>query len=88
MVDDAGDINHPIIKTERKHSKAAERVQKSFDRLLVLILTNVGISLLEDWLREITTRLKCRQEKMSSRTSQNFKTLELRQFDVLSNRSK
>lgn len=41
VVDDAGDINHPIIKTERKHSKAAERVQKSFDRLLVLILTNV-----------------------------------------------
>jgi hypothetical protein len=48
VVDDAGDINHPTIKTERKHSKATERVQKSFDRSLIQIRTNVGISLLED----------------------------------------
>jgi hypothetical protein len=48
VVDDAGDINYPVIKTERKHSKATERVQKSFDRLLILIRTNMGVSLLED----------------------------------------
>ena len=48
MVDDAGDINYPIIETERKHSKATERLQKSFDRLLILIRTNVGVSLFED----------------------------------------
>jgi hypothetical protein len=48
VVDDAGDIDYPIIKTERKHSKATERLQKSFDRLLILIRTNVGVSLFED----------------------------------------
>jgi hypothetical protein len=48
VVDDAGDINHPIIKTERKHSKATERVQKSLDPMFIQKCTDMGVSLFED----------------------------------------